>query len=157
MSNLVIRSKLASIMQDEQNHYRGQPCHTLTRLWNPAKEAQATDRVYRIGQDKPVFVYYPISSYDESKREIFESEHDYVDCFVNQSTVEKSPEVKLNRVLVRKKRILNNFFWRQGTSTLILPGEESVPEGVYHHEILIENTDRHSIEGLRRLMVSQGF
>ena len=25
--------------------------------WNPAVEAQATDRAYRIGQDKPVFVY----------------------------------------------------------------------------------------------------
>jgi len=25
--------------------------------WNPAVEQQATDRVYRIGQDKPVFVY----------------------------------------------------------------------------------------------------
>ncbi|WP_345333211.1 DEAD/DEAH box helicase [Ferrimonas pelagia] len=25
--------------------------------WNPAAEAQATDRAYRIGQDKPVFVY----------------------------------------------------------------------------------------------------
>ncbi|MFY0544963.1 DEAD/DEAH box helicase [Brevibacillus sp. H7] len=31
-----------------------------TRWWNPAVENQATDRVYRIGQDKPVFVYYPI-------------------------------------------------------------------------------------------------
>ena len=31
-----------------------------TRLWNPAKEDQATDRVYRIGQEKPVTVYYPI-------------------------------------------------------------------------------------------------
>ena len=31
-----------------------------TRLWNPAKEDQATDRVYRIGQTKPVSVYYPI-------------------------------------------------------------------------------------------------
>jgi hypothetical protein len=27
-----------------------------TRLWNPAKEAQATDRVYRIGQQNEVFV-----------------------------------------------------------------------------------------------------
>ena len=25
--------------------------------WNPAAEDQATDRAYRIGQDKPVFVY----------------------------------------------------------------------------------------------------
>ena len=25
--------------------------------WNPAAEKQATDRAYRIGQDKPVFVY----------------------------------------------------------------------------------------------------
>ena len=32
-----------------------------TRHWNPAKEAQATDRAYRIGQTKPVTVYYPMS------------------------------------------------------------------------------------------------
>lgn len=31
-----------------------------TREWNPAIEKQATDRVYRIGQKKDVFVYYPI-------------------------------------------------------------------------------------------------
>lgn len=30
------------------------------RHWNPAKEDQATDRVYRIGQDKDVHVYYPM-------------------------------------------------------------------------------------------------
>ena len=30
-----------------------------TREWNPAIENQATDRVYRIGQQKPVHVYYP--------------------------------------------------------------------------------------------------
>ncbi|MBT3272872.1 MAG: DEAD/DEAH box helicase, partial [Spirochaetales bacterium] len=29
------------------------------RHWNPAKEDQATDRVYRIGQEKDVFVYHP--------------------------------------------------------------------------------------------------
>jgi hypothetical protein len=31
----------------------------FTRPWNPAKEDQATDRAYRIGQDKPVWVYCP--------------------------------------------------------------------------------------------------
>ena len=31
----------------------------FTRPWNPAKEDQATDRAYRIGQTKDVHVYYP--------------------------------------------------------------------------------------------------
>lgn len=31
-----------------------------TRTWNPAKEDQATDRAYRIGATKDVFVYYPV-------------------------------------------------------------------------------------------------
>jgi len=33
----------------------------LERTWNPAKENQATDRVYRIGQDKGVNVYLPLA------------------------------------------------------------------------------------------------
>lgn len=32
-----------------------------SRHWNPAKESQATDRAYRIGQAKDVFVYYPMA------------------------------------------------------------------------------------------------
>ena len=31
------------------------------RHWNPAKENQATDRAYRIGQTKDVYVYYPLA------------------------------------------------------------------------------------------------
>ena len=31
-----------------------------SREWNPAVENQATDRAYRIGQTKPVHVYYPV-------------------------------------------------------------------------------------------------
>lgn len=31
----------------------------FTRTWNPAKEDQATDRAYRIGQERDVTVYYP--------------------------------------------------------------------------------------------------
>ncbi len=33
----------------------------LERHWNPAKEAQATDRVHRIGQRREVFVHYPVA------------------------------------------------------------------------------------------------
>lgn len=36
-----------------------------TRTWNPAKEDQATDRAYRIGQKKDVFVYYPVVSAED--------------------------------------------------------------------------------------------
>lgn len=52
-----------------------------TREWNPAVENQATDRVYRIDQEKDIKVYYPIciSGYD--------------------NTV----EVKLNELLEKKK------------------------------------------------------
>lgn len=32
----------------------------FTRTWNPAKEDQATDRAYRIGQQRDVHVYYPV-------------------------------------------------------------------------------------------------
>lgn len=38
-----------------------------SRHWNPAKENQATDRAYRIGQTKDVFVYYPLAVSDKFK------------------------------------------------------------------------------------------
>lgn len=37
----------------------------FTRTWNPAKEAQATDRAYRIGQQKDVYVYCPTVSHPD--------------------------------------------------------------------------------------------
>jgi superfamily II DNA or RNA helicase len=33
----------------------------LSRWWNPAVEDQCTDRVYRIGQERKVFVHYPMA------------------------------------------------------------------------------------------------
>lgn len=38
-----------------------------SRHWNPAKEQQATDRAYRIGQEKDVYVYYPMAVSDRFK------------------------------------------------------------------------------------------
>ena len=49
-----------------------------SRHWNPSKENQATDRAYRIGQDKDVFVYYPmavsngIKTFDETLDKLLE-------------------------------------------------------------------------------------
>ncbi len=40
-----------------------------TRHWNPAKEEQATDRAYRIGQQKDVFVYYPMAVFPEEMKD----------------------------------------------------------------------------------------
>lgn len=48
------------------------------RHWNPAKEDQATDRAYRIGQQKEVFVYYPVctapdfKTFDQGLHELLE-------------------------------------------------------------------------------------
>lgn len=59
-----------------------------TRTWNPAKEDQATDRAYRIGQDKEVFVYYPTIS----------AANDF-DTF----------EVKLDRLLESKRELADDM------------------------------------------------
>jgi SNF2 family DNA or RNA helicase/HJR/Mrr/RecB family endonuclease len=40
-----------------------------SRHWNPAKEEQATDRAYRIGQQKDVYVYYPMAIFPEEMKD----------------------------------------------------------------------------------------
>lgn len=81
------------------------------RMWNPAKEDQATDRAYRIGQDKDVTVYYPMLSMTES------SIRTYTDIteFIKENSIKSpgilfSPEEKLNLIIARKKDMLINFF-----------------------------------------------
>lgn len=58
-----------------------------TRCWNPAKEDQATDRAYRIGQEKNVFVYYP---------SIYSSDFDTF-------------EIKLDRLLNSKRQLATDI------------------------------------------------
>ena len=38
-----------------------------SRWWNPAKEDQASDRVHRIGQKRPVHIYIPMATHPEFK------------------------------------------------------------------------------------------
>jgi len=69
------------------------------RWWNPAKEAQATDRVYRIGQDKEVHVYYPIA---KDPRGVF-----------------KTFDEKLDALLARRRDLAKDFL-------MPMPGENDL-------------------------------
>lgn len=74
-----------------------------TRTWNPAKEDQATDRAYRIGQTKDVFVYYPVASADD---------------FITF-------DVKLDQLLERKRSLARDMLNGSGD---IAPGDFTVEE-----------------------------
>jgi HJR/Mrr/RecB family endonuclease len=60
-----------------------------TRNWNPAKEDQATDRAYRIGQKREVWVYLPIVSAEDFKtfevrlNELLEAKRKLADDMLN--------------------------------------------------------------------------
>ena len=59
--NVIIMSPLAAgvgLNITEANHV----VH-YSRWWNPAKEDQASDRVYRIGQERPVHIYLPMATH----------------------------------------------------------------------------------------------
>ena len=61
--NVIIMSPLAAgvgLNITEANHV----VH-YSRWWNPAKEDQASDRVYRIGQERPVHIYLPIATHSQ--------------------------------------------------------------------------------------------
>lgn len=76
-----------------------------TRTWNPAKEDQATDRAYRIGQEKPVYVYYPVVS-----------AHDFTTF-----------DVKLDQLLTYKRKLAEDMLNGAGD---IGPGEFSLADVV---------------------------
>ncbi|QMU57716.1 MAG: hypothetical protein GKR98_05580 [Boseongicola sp.] len=48
----------------------------LSRWWNPAVEDQCNDRVYRIGQDKPVTVHIPLAIHPMYKEKSFDQKLD---------------------------------------------------------------------------------
>lgn len=66
-----------------------------TRHWNPAKEEQATDRAYRIGQKKDVFVYYPMAVFPDDMQD-------------NEGNKLKSFDEILDTLLNNKKSLASN-------------------------------------------------
>ena len=44
----------------------------LERWWNPAVEDQCNDRIFRIGQKRPVFVYYPLAVHPHYRENSFD-------------------------------------------------------------------------------------
>ncbi|MCW2486532.1 restriction endonuclease [Candidatus Symbiopectobacterium sp. NZEC127] len=76
-----------------------------TRTWNPAKEDQATDRAYRIGQKKDVYVYYPVVRADDF------------------STF----DVKLDQLLTRKRELAGDMLNGSGD---IRPGDFNIDDVV---------------------------
>jgi SNF2 family DNA or RNA helicase len=46
----------------------------LSRWWNPAVEDQCSDRVYRIGQEKTVHIYYPMAVLPGAEEHSFDSQ-----------------------------------------------------------------------------------
>lgn len=89
-----------------------------SRLWNPAKEDQASDRVYRIGQEKKVTIHYPMISFRETGIKQYEN----IESYVKDNSVKKnellSPEEKLNILLARKKDMLLRFFLAAGNGDI---------------------------------------
>jgi SNF2 family DNA or RNA helicase len=69
------------------------------RWWNPARESQATDRVYRIGQMRDVHVYYPIATDPEGTFETFDE--------------------KLHALIERRRQLAQEFL-------APMPGEEAL-------------------------------
>jgi hypothetical protein len=61
----------------------------LSRWWNPAVEDQCSDRVYRIGQSRPVHIYYPLA--------------------VLPGAEEHSFDVQLQQLMDRKRRLAQDL------------------------------------------------
>lgn len=108
----------------------------FTRTWNPAKEAQATDRVYRIGQTKDVFVHCPT---------IISDKDDDLVTF----------EEKLNLLMLSKQKLARDMLNGGGSS--FTPGEfvktDDKNETPIHLQIAdIERLDGVSFEWLSLLL-----
>jgi SNF2 family DNA or RNA helicase len=78
------------------------------RWWNPAVEAQATDRAYRIGQDKEVHAYFLINKDDSN-------------------TIGRTFDQLLDDLMERKKDVANRAL---GNEDFLLPQEDEQRAGM---------------------------
>jgi hypothetical protein len=83
------------------------------RWWNPAKESQATDRVYRIGQTREVYVYYPIARDPRGEFQTFDE--------------------KLDALIRRRRQLAADFLTP-------MPGEEQLGQELFR-DVLNEATE----------------
>jgi hypothetical protein len=86
----------------------------LSRWWNPAVEDQATDRVYRIGQERPVHVHVPLAVHPTLGDATFDIR---LDALLNRK---RSLSRGLLAPATASERDLNQLFQEtvEGTSTL---------------------------------------
>lgn len=77
-----------------------------SRHWNPAKESQATDRAYRIGQLKDVHVYYPMAVIEEM--ESFDIVLD--NLLQRKSNIASSTIFPTERMEITQDEIINSLF-----------------------------------------------
>lgn len=103
----------------------------LERHWNPAKEAQATDRVYRIGQKEDVHIYVPLLHHPEYE----------------------SFDVNLHRLLTKKTQLKDAVI----TPEDVIPQPAGIGNGVFGDSIATritsDNIDRLSWQQFEALCV----
>lgn len=81
-----------------------------SRHWNPAKEQQATDRAYRIGQEKDVYVYYPMAVSKD-----FKAFDETLDELLSRKTkLATSTIFPTERVEVKQEEIAQMLFGNMG-------------------------------------------
>ncbi len=78
-----------------------------SRHWNPSKEQQATDRVYRIGQTKDVHIYYPIATLPNERMSFDEILNDRLK---RKKALSDDIMFPSEKILVTNEEILGDLF-----------------------------------------------
>lgn len=102
--NVIIMSPIAAgigLTITEANHV----IH-FSRHWNPAKEDQATDRAYRIGQDKTVYVYFLIGKINGIKS--FDEKLDSL--LLLKQSVKSAALFPSARLEIKKSEVMDDLF-----------------------------------------------